>query len=86
MRDSPSNSPGPGHNSNRDANSGSKASEVRRGLCRRIYGPVGFDKAYNFVLYFVLVGALMGFVLARFQYLDIDGIFLKVSTADVKDP
>lgn len=44
---------------------------------RKIYHPVGFKKGYNFPLFVIFVGALMGFVLARFQYLDFDGIFLK---------
>ncbi|EXJ73472.1 uncharacterized protein A1O5_03233 [Cladophialophora psammophila CBS 110553] len=44
---------------------------------RRIYHPFGFKRGYNFVLFAILVGALIGFVLARFQYLNVDGIFLK---------
>ncbi|KIY02981.1 uncharacterized protein Z520_01446 [Fonsecaea multimorphosa CBS 102226] len=44
---------------------------------RRTYHVFGFKRGYNFTLFIVLVGALMGFVLARFQYLNIDGIFLK---------
>lgn len=50
-----------------------------RPFARKLYGWSGFDKGYNFVLFFILAGALMGFALARFQYLDIGGIFLKVS-------
>jgi hypothetical protein len=36
----------------------------------RVYAPVGFTKAYNFVLWFIFAGALFGFTLARFQYLN----------------
>jgi hypothetical protein len=46
---------------------------------RGIYRPLGFQKGYNFPLFVILVGALMGFVLARLQYLSIDGIFKPVS-------
>ncbi|OAP58483.1 hypothetical protein AYL99_07573 [Fonsecaea erecta] len=46
-------------------------------FARRIYHPFGFKRGYNFILFVILVGALMGFVLARLQYLNIDGIFLK---------
>lgn len=46
---------------------------------RKLYSRLGFGHGYNFVLFVILVGALMGFVLARLQYLNIDGIFLLVS-------
>ncbi|KAF2014372.1 hypothetical protein BU24DRAFT_433772 [Aaosphaeria arxii CBS 175.79] len=46
---------------------------------RFIYGGFGFQKGYNFVLYAITAGALLGFVLARVQYLDIDGIFREES-------
>ncbi|KAF5011838.1 hypothetical protein FDECE_2070 [Fusarium decemcellulare] len=42
---------------------------------RKVYNPVGFSKGYNFVLFFIFAGALMGFTLSRFQYLDYDGTF-----------
>ncbi|KAK3311563.1 uncharacterized protein B0T15DRAFT_427897 [Chaetomium strumarium] len=42
---------------------------------RKIYNPIGFSKGYNFVLFFIFAGALMGFTLARFQYLDYYGVF-----------
>jgi hypothetical protein len=42
---------------------------------RKIYNPLGFSKGYNFVLYFVFAGALLGFTLARFQFLNYYGIF-----------
>ena len=35
----------------------------------------GFTKTYNFILYFILAGALFGFSLSRFMYLNINGIF-----------
>ncbi|KAK4107926.1 hypothetical protein N656DRAFT_784686 [Canariomyces notabilis] len=42
---------------------------------RKVYNPIGFSKGYNFVLFFIFAGALMGFTLARLQYLDYYGIF-----------
>lgn len=42
---------------------------------RRIYNPIGFSKGYNFVLFFIFAGALMGFTLARLQTLDYYGVF-----------
>ncbi|RYO88762.1 hypothetical protein DL762_003578 [Monosporascus cannonballus] len=39
-------------------------------LARKIYHPIGFSKGYNFVLWFILVGALFVFCLLRLQYLD----------------
>jgi hypothetical protein len=39
---------------------------------RKIYNPLGFQKGYNFVLFFIFAGGLMGFTLARLQYLDFD--------------
>ncbi|KAK0615155.1 hypothetical protein B0T17DRAFT_592940 [Bombardia bombarda] len=44
-------------------------------LSRKIYNPLGFAKGYNFVLFFIFGGALMGFTLARLQYLNFYGIF-----------
>lgn len=46
-------------------------------IMRRVYNPIGFSKGYNFVLFVILFGAMMGFSLARFMYLDYDGIFCK---------
>ncbi len=46
---------------------------VRR--ARMIYNPLGFAKGYNFVLFFIFAGALMGFTLARLQYLSVFGVF-----------
>ncbi|KZP25076.1 hypothetical protein FIBSPDRAFT_918616 [Athelia psychrophila] len=42
---------------------------------RKVYHPLHFDKGYNFTLYFIFAGALLGFVLARLQFIDIDGVF-----------
>ena len=46
-------------------------------VSRKIYNPIGFKKGYNFVLFFIFAGALLGFCLARLQYLSIDGLFRK---------
>ncbi|KAF2845209.1 hypothetical protein T440DRAFT_545307 [Plenodomus tracheiphilus IPT5] len=45
------------------------------GLARKLYNPMGFTKAYNFWLWLVFAGALTGFCLARFMYLNFHGIF-----------
>lgn len=42
---------------------------------RKIYNPVGFSKGYNFVLWFIFSGAMLGFCLARFMYLNYDGVY-----------
>jgi hypothetical protein len=42
---------------------------------QKIYKPVGFSKGYNFILYVIFGGAMVGFVLARFMYLNFDGSF-----------
>lgn len=39
---------------------------------RKVYNPVGFTKGYNFTLFFIFAGALVGFTLARFQFLALD--------------
>ena len=44
---------------------------------RQVYNPIGFKKGYNFILFFIFGGALLGFTLARLQYLSIDGVFKK---------
>lgn len=43
-------------------------------FARRIYPLVGFSKAYNFWLWFIFGGALTGFCLARFMYLNFNGV------------
>lgn len=42
---------------------------------RKAYKPVGFSKGYNAALGFIFGGALMGFTLARFSYLNFSGVF-----------
>ena len=44
---------------------------------RKVYHPIGFKKGYNFILFFIFAGAMMGFCLARLEYLSINGIFKK---------
>lgn len=39
---------------------------------RKVYNPLGFSQGYNFILFFIFAGALIGFTLARFQYLNFD--------------
>ncbi|EGD88055.2 hypothetical protein H113_04569 [Trichophyton rubrum MR1459] len=38
----------------------------------RLIGAVGFRKSYNFILFFIFAGGLLGFTLSRLQYLDIN--------------
>jgi len=42
---------------------------------RKIYNPIGFTHGYNFVLWFIFGGALLGFALARLQYLNFYGTY-----------
>ena len=43
---------------------------------RKLYNRLGFQNGYNFPLFVILAGAMMGFTLARLQYLNINGTFL----------
>ncbi|KAF2625819.1 hypothetical protein BU25DRAFT_396650 [Macroventuria anomochaeta] len=45
---------------------------------RKVYNPLGFSKAYNFILYFIFAGAFFSFALARFMYLNFAGHFCPV--------
>ncbi|KAH8194842.1 hypothetical protein TruAng_010995 [Truncatella angustata] len=49
---------------------------------RKIYNPIGFSKGYNFVLWFIFLGAFFGFTLARLQYLNIWGVFCGSNGSD----
>jgi hypothetical protein len=42
---------------------------------QKIYRPLGFNKGYNFALWFIFGGAMFGFCLARFMYLNFDQNF-----------
>lgn len=42
---------------------------------RKLYNPIGFKKGYNFVLWLIFAGAMMGFSLARMMFLNYDGVF-----------
>ncbi|CCF38960.1 hypothetical protein CH063_09919 [Colletotrichum higginsianum] len=44
-------------------------------LARKLYNPIGFKKGYNFVLFVITAGGMMGFALARMMYFNIDGVF-----------
>ncbi|KAK7421986.1 hypothetical protein QQZ08_009707 [Neonectria magnoliae] len=41
----------------------------------KVYNPINFSKGYNFTLWFIFAGALMGFILARLIYLDYSGVY-----------
>ncbi|KAI8932762.1 hypothetical protein NX059_010252 [Plenodomus lindquistii] len=49
--------------------------QTSSGFARKIYNPIGFTKVYNFWLWFIFAGALLGFTLARFMYLNFNGVF-----------
>ncbi|KAM0304523.1 hypothetical protein ACHAPM_002622 [Fusarium culmorum] len=42
---------------------------------RKFYNPIGFSKGYNFVLWFIFAGAMLGFSLARMMFLDYTGVY-----------
>ncbi|KAK6000558.1 hypothetical protein QM012_003804 [Aureobasidium pullulans] len=48
---------------------------------RRVYNPLGFSKGYNAVLAFLALGYLLGFTLARLQYLSFNGAFCNPNSA-----
>ncbi|THY71254.1 hypothetical protein D6C94_07795 [Aureobasidium pullulans] len=48
---------------------------------RRVYNPLGFSKGYNFILWFITIGYLLGFTLARLQYLSYNGVFCNPNAA-----
>ncbi|KAI1326616.1 hypothetical protein F5Y16DRAFT_374066 [Xylariaceae sp. FL0255] len=53
---------------------------------RRVYNPVGFSKGYNFILWFIFGGAFFAFILARLEFLDIDGVFCNPNSASTAAP
>ncbi|PBP17333.1 hypothetical protein BUE80_DR011909 [Diplocarpon rosae] len=42
-------------------------------VMRKVYKPLGFNKGYNVPLFVIFGGAMLGFTLARFSYLNIAG-------------
>ncbi|KAK5118741.1 hypothetical protein LTR85_007947 [Meristemomyces frigidus] len=42
---------------------------------RHVYNPLGFSKGYNFIIWFLSLGYLFGFALARTMYFSFYGIF-----------
>ncbi|KAF3933673.1 hypothetical protein ABW19_dt0200247 [Dactylella cylindrospora] len=40
---------------------------------RKVYHPIGFKRGYNFVLFFIFAGAMLGFSLARTPYINVTG-------------
>jgi len=59
----------------------SKGGKLWVNTTRNIYHPVGFKKGYNFPLFLICAGIMMGFTASKIMYLNFDGIFLKVSPA-----
>lgn len=45
----------------------------------RVYGVFGFTRGYNFPLWIIFAGAMLGFSLSRLHFLDYDGHFAKES-------
>jgi hypothetical protein len=46
-----------------------------RTWAQKVYMPLGFAKAYNFAFYIIFAGAMVGFCLARFMYLNFSKSF-----------
>ncbi|CAH0051107.1 unnamed protein product [Clonostachys solani] len=46
---------------------------------RKVYNPLGFQKGYNFPLWFVFCGAALGFCASRVMYFDYDNQFKKAN-------
>ncbi|KAG8778821.1 hypothetical protein FRC12_024809 [Ceratobasidium sp. 428] len=46
-----------------------KSRDKRQNVFQRVYSALGFKKGYNFILWFIFGGAMVGFALARFMYL-----------------
>lgn len=47
----------------------------------RLHRSLGYDKSYNFILFVIFAGALLGFTLARLQYLSVADVFAKKTSA-----
>ena len=54
---------------------------VVKRYARKVYNPLGFKKAYNFVFFFIFAGALLGFCLYNIRVVDVDGYWLKNGAA-----
>lgn len=46
---------------------------------RKIYNPLGFKKAYNFIFFFICAGALLGFSLYNIRAVDVNGYWIKTA-------
>lgn len=44
-------------------------------LAQKVYNPIGFNRFYKFVLWFIFSGALFGFALARSAYTNYNGVY-----------
>ncbi|KAK1983153.1 hypothetical protein LZ30DRAFT_589029 [Colletotrichum cereale] len=44
-------------------------------LVRKVYHPLGFKRGYNFTLFAITAGGMMGFALSRIIYFNVDGVF-----------
>jgi len=51
------------------------SSSAFAGYVRRLSTAIGFSKTYNLFFYLFFGGALLGFVLARFMFINIDNVF-----------
>ncbi|KAI1087407.1 hypothetical protein F5B19DRAFT_74910 [Rostrohypoxylon terebratum] len=54
-------------------------------LAKRVYGPVGFSKGYNFLFWLILGGAFSLFSFSRLKYLDFYGSFCGSSVPGGRD-
>ncbi|KAG9125722.1 hypothetical protein FRC07_006463 [Ceratobasidium sp. 392] len=55
----------------RSTSESERAEAKKQNIFQWIYGALGFKKGYNFILWFIFGGAMVGFVLARFMYLHV---------------
>lgn len=49
-------------------------------MARKLYHPLRFNHGYNFILFFITAGAMLGFSLSRLMYLDINRVFCKAGS------
>ncbi|KAK0337870.1 hypothetical protein LTR91_018253 [Friedmanniomyces endolithicus] len=65
------------------ANPSNTPAKLSSGGTLRFYNLLGFSKLYNFILWFITMGYLLGFTLARLEYLSFNGRFCNASSNGV---
>ncbi|KAF8703893.1 hypothetical protein RHS03_06164, partial [Rhizoctonia solani] len=64
-----------------DSLNGAQSNAFIRGY-QRIFRTLGFKKGYNFILWFIFGGGLLGFVLARFMYLHVPTMLAEIAPGE----